>query len=127
MRKLICIVLLAAVCGGVLTSCNEKPKSYRFVKVMSDGKEQVEKITAQNDTDALRQYMKAMEKEIIANMENPGAKPPIKAMFVISPDGDTLNTDNELINAAMKGEEDVVTIVPATAEAPEQQATEPAK
>ena len=38
MKKIVCALLLAVVCCGVF-SCNEKPKSYRFVKVTNDGKE----------------------------------------------------------------------------------------
>ena len=43
MKKIVYALLLAVVCCGVF-SCNEKPKSYRFVKVTNDGKEEVEKV-----------------------------------------------------------------------------------
>ena len=50
MKKIVYALLLAVVCCGVF-SCNKKPESYRFVKVTNDGKEEVEDITAKNDTD----------------------------------------------------------------------------
>ena len=113
MRKIIAVIAIVAACGCLLTSCNEKPKNYRFVKVMTDGKEEVEEITAKNDTDALKQYLDAMERIILANIDKPDAQP-FKAMFVIAPNGDTLNTNNELLEATMKGETSVTTIIPGT-------------
>ena len=113
MRKIIAIIVAVAACGCLLTSCNEKPKSYRFVKVMDDGKEEVQDIKATNDTDALKQYLNAMEKVIIDNIDNPDAKP-FKAMFVISPDGDTLNTNNALLETVVKDQAGVTTIQPGT-------------
>jgi 16S rRNA (uracil1498-N3)-methyltransferase len=65
MKKIVCALLLAVVCCGVF-SCNEKPKSYRFVKVTNDGKEEVENIEAKNDTDALNLYFDRMEKIILS-------------------------------------------------------------
>ena len=115
MRKFIAIIIAVAACGCLLTGCNEKPKSYRFVKVMNDGQEQVENISATNDTDALKQYLNAMEKVILENIGKPAEEQPFKAMFVISPDGDTLNTNNELLEAAMKGETGVTTVHPGAA------------
>ena len=117
MRKFIAIIVAVATCGCLLTGCNEKPKSYRFVKVMNDGQEQVENISATNDTDALKQYLNAMEKVILENIGKPAEEQPFKAMFVISPDGDTLNTNNELLEAAMKGETGVTTVHPGAAPA----------
>ena len=67
MKKIVCALLLAVVCCGVF-SCNEKPKSYRFVKVTNDGKEEVENIEAKNDTDALNLYFDRMEKIIVENI-----------------------------------------------------------
>ena len=96
MKKILFVLLLAVVCCGVF-SCNEKPKSYRFVKVTTEGKEEVENIEAKNDTDALNQYFNLMEKTLIANIEK--AQAPYKEMFVISPEGDTLNTNQELLKA----------------------------
>ena len=96
MKKIIYALLLAVGCCGVF-SCNEKPKSYRFVKVTADGKEEVENIEAKNDTDALNQYFSLLEKTIIANIDK--AESPYEKMFVLSPDGDTLNTNEELLKA----------------------------
>ena len=96
MKKFLYVLLLAVVCCGVF-SCNEKPKSYRFVKITADGKEEVENIEAKNDTDALNLYLGRVEKIIIANLEK--GEQPFKAMYVISPDGDTLNTNEELLKA----------------------------
>ena len=114
MRKLVAIIAIVAAMGCMLSSCNEKPKHYHFVKVMPDGKEQVTNINAQNDTDALRQYMSEMEKAIIANIDKAESEQ-YKAMYVISPNGDTLNTNNELVEAVMKGETGkTVTMMPLT-------------
>lgn len=118
MRKLIAIFAVMTVCGCLLIGCNEKPKSYHFVKVMPDGKELVEDITATNDTDALKQYLNTMEQLILENMDKPEAEQQqFKAMYVISPDGDTLNTNNELLEAVMKGEAGVTTVHHAPAQA----------
>ena len=97
MKRIIFSVIVAAVCCSCLISCNEKPNRYRFVKVM-DGKEEVETIEAKNDTDALKQYFNLMEKIVVANLDGS----PYEAMYVISPDGDTLNTDEELMKAVFE-------------------------
>ncbi|MBR5726800.1 MAG: hypothetical protein IKX56_08725 [Muribaculaceae bacterium] len=96
MKKIVSALLLTVVCCCVI-SCNEKPKSYSFVKVSNDGKEEVEKIEAKNDTDALKQYFDRLEKIIVANIDKP--QEPFKAMYIISPDGDTLNTNAGLLEA----------------------------
>ena len=92
-------MIVAAVCCCCLISCNEKPKNYKFVKVAVDGKEEVEEITAVNDTDAVKQFFGRMEKILVENIEK--GKAPYKSMFVISPEGDTLNKDEALMEAAM--------------------------
>ena len=107
MKKLVFALLLAVVCCGVF-SCNEKPKSYKFVKVTTDGKEEVESIEAKNDTDALNQYFNLLEKTIIANIEK--AQAPYKEMFVVSPEGDTLNTNKELLEAVSASLPKMVTL-----------------
>ena len=109
MRHLLSVLAVAAVCCGCLLSCNEKPKNYHFVKIANDGKEVVEDIAATNDTDALKMYLDRMEKVIIANIDKQEA--PFKAMYVVSPSGDTLNTNKELLEAVMK-------TLPAMQEAP---------
>ena len=96
MKKIVSALLLTVVCCCVI-SCNEKPKSYNFVKVANDGKEEVEKIEAKNDTDALKLYFDRLEKIIVANIDKP--QDAYKAMYIISPDGDTLNTNPELLEA----------------------------
>lgn len=116
MRRISALIAGVAICGCLLTGCNEKPKSYRFVKVMPNGTEQVESISAMNDTDALKQYLSAMEKAVLANIDKPSEEQ-YKAMYVISPDGDTLNTNNELLEAAMEGQTGVTTVQPAAAPA----------
>lgn len=93
MKKILSILLVAVVCCCVL-SCNEKPKSYKFVTLGKDGKEKVEEFSAKNNTEALKLYFDRMEKVIMANL---GKEPDYEAMYVISPDGDTLNTDEELL------------------------------
>ena len=97
MRKLFCAVLLAAVCCGCLVSCNEKPKSYRYVKVMPDGKEVVETIEAENDTAAAKVFLERMVKMFSQPQDNPA-----QAVFIISPEGDTLNTNKELMEAVFQ-------------------------
>ena len=99
MKKIVSALLLAVVCCCVF-SCNEKPKGYKFVKVAADGKEEVENLEAKNDTDALNLYFDRMEKIIVANIGK--QEEPYKAMYVISPDGDTLNTNKELLEAVSK-------------------------
>jgi len=96
MKKIICGLLLAVMCCGMF-SCNEKPKSYKFVKVLPDGKEEVENIEAKNDTVALNLYFSRLEKILIENIDK--AEQPYKEMFIISPDGDTLNTDAGMLEA----------------------------
>ena len=108
MRRYFFALILAAVCCGCLVSCNEKPIGYRFVKVLPDGKEEVEKIEAKNDTDALNQYFDRMEKIIVENIGKESE--PFKAMYVISPSGDTLNTNKEMLEAVMKNLPTLVTM-----------------
>ncbi len=115
MRKSLSAVMLAAVCCGCLVSCNEKPRSYKFVKVAHDGNEQVEKFEASNDTAALKIYFDRMEKIIVDNINKQAE--PFKAMYVISPDGDTLNTNEELLKTMMSS---IPTVIPA-AQAPAQE------
>ena len=108
MKKIVSALLLAVLCCGMF-SCTEKAqktegeestKSYKFVKVGTDDKESVEEFTAKNDTDALNQYFALMEKVIIDNIGKEDE--PYKAMYVISPEGDTLNTNKELLEAVTK-------------------------
>ena len=94
MKKIVSILMVAVVCCCVI-SCNEKPKDYSFVKVPPDGKEEVEKFEAKNDTDALKVYFDRLEKIIVANIDKQEA--PYQSMWIISPDGDTLNTNTELL------------------------------
>ena len=124
MRKFIAIIVVIAACGCLFTSCNEKPKYYRFVKVMPDGTEQVQEITAKNDTDALKHYLSEMEKTIMANIDKADSEQ-LKAMYVISPKGDTLNTNNELLEAVVKGDGSVITMKPISAQPVEAAAPAP--
>lgn len=97
MKKVIPILLVAVMC--CLASCNEKPKSYKFVTLAKDGQEKVEEFQAPNDIEALKAYFDRLEKVIV---ENIGKEPSYEAMYVISPEGDTLNTDKELLQSIMK-------------------------
>ena len=83
-----------------MISCNEKPKNYKFVKRAMDGTEQVEEFQAKNDTDALNLYLDRMAAVVIENLNN--QVPKFDKMFVISPDGDTLNTNQELLDHVSK-------------------------
>lgn len=110
MKRIIPFILLT-VMGCYFVSCNgpakeqakqEQPAEavYKFVQVLPDGSEQVEDLTAKNDTDALNLYFDRMEKIL---MDNIGKKEqPFKAMYIISPKGDTLNTDEKLMESVMK-------------------------
>ncbi len=98
MKKILASLFLAAVACGCLVSCNEKPKHYQFVKVTTDGQELVEEITAKNDTDALKLYLDRMEKILVENMDKPDQQQ-YKVMYIISPSGDTLNTNEQLLQS----------------------------
>ena len=67
-------------------------------KVTNDGQELVEEIKAKNDTDALKLYLDRMEKILVENMDKPDQQQ-YKVMYVISPDGDTLNTNEQLLQS----------------------------
>ena len=101
MKRFILISIVLAACCGILLSCNEKPKHYKFVMLTNDGKEEVEQLDAKNDTDALNIYLKRMEEILVKSIEKQ-EESPYKSMYVISPDGDTLNTNEELLNAVVK-------------------------
>ena len=88
MKKILFILMAAIVCCSVI-SCNEKPKQYKFVKVMNDGKEQVEELDAKNDTDALKQYIIRMEKILTTSIAK-GEEPDFKVMFIVSPEGEVV-------------------------------------
>ena len=122
MKRFILISLVAAVCCGCFTSCNEKPQHYRFVKITTDGKEVVEQMDAKDDTVALNLYLKKME-EILVNSIGKEEESPYKAMFIISPNGDTLNTNEELLKKVVKA----VQASPAPQELNEVKEAEPAE
>ncbi len=100
MRKLIYGIFAAALCCCVI-SCNEKPGHYRFVQEKADGSQIEEKIEALNDTDAVKQYLERLTAIIIEKMTSgaDSVESDIKGMYIISPKGDTLNTNDELMNA----------------------------
>ena len=97
MRRILPLVVtvLALAC---LASCNKKPRHYQMVQNMTDGQQIVERFDAENDTVALSQYLDRMAKVIMENMNDTAQAPKIESMFVISPDGDTLNTNKELMH-----------------------------
>ena len=111
MKKIIPIVLMAVLgCSmvGCSTATEDKANKeqseqaeqaaeivYKFVMVRQDGSELVEDLKAKNDTDALTLYIERMEKTVVANIDKD--VPPYKEMFVVSPEGDTLNTNEELL------------------------------
>ena len=90
------VTVMALAC---LASCNKKPRHYQMVQNMTDGKQIVEQFDAENDTVALNQYLDRMTKIIMDNMNDTAKATKIESMFVISPDGDTLNTKKELMQA----------------------------
>ena len=93
------VTVMALVC---LSSCNEKPRHYQFVQNMADGKQTVEQFDAENDTVALNKYIDRMTKVLMENLSGENKGPAIESMYVISPDGDTLNTNKELMQVIEK-------------------------
>lgn len=71
---------------------------YRIVYINNDGTEEIEKIEAQNDTDAVRQYTKKVTSIVFKNLDK--EDPPYKDIFVLSPSGEKLNKNKSLMNAA---------------------------
>ena len=102
MKKIIPIITaIIALCAA--SSCNEKPTHYSFVQNYEDGKQIVERIDAKNDTDALKLFIDRMSAILLASMaDSTTEKAPIKDMFIISPKGDTLNTNAELMQVIEK-------------------------
>ena len=98
MKRIIpALVLALAVC--FTWSCNEKPRQYTIVKNHTDGNQVIEKFVAPNDTVALSQYLDRMSKIVMEAMtDTTGNAAKIESMFVISPEGDTLNTNQKLMN-----------------------------
>ena len=93
-------LLVAVIALSCLVSCNEKPRHYQMVENMADGKQVIEKFDAENDTVALNKYIDRMAKVIMENMGDSATQAPaVESMYVISPDGDTLNTNIELMGA----------------------------
>ena len=111
MKRIIPIVLLAII-GCCIVSCTgekngtketkETPVEaiYKFVQVLPDGTEQCEDLKAKNDTDALNLYFERMEKVLMDNIDK--KEQPFEAMYIISPNGDTLNTDEKLMESMME-------------------------
>lgn len=102
MRRLTYILLIfiavfcMASCGN---SSNEKGDGYRIVFVTKDGSKEVEKIEAQNDTDAVRQFTQKVSTIVFSNLDK--EEPPFEDAYVLSPDGDKLNKNEELLKAAI--------------------------
>ena len=111
MRNILKIAMAAVVCCCIV-GCNEKPKTYRFVQVNKDGSEKVEDLKAKNDTEALNLYFDRMEKILIANAGKDNS--PIEAMYVVSPEGDTLNKNEQLLQAVIKDLPVMAAPAPAT-------------
>ncbi len=112
MKKIIPFLMLAVLCCGMI-SCNEKPAkdkekdsgdveliSYKIVKNLADGSQVTDKIEAKNDTDAVRKFIDLMTKDVVADSEKDSTT--IKSMYIISPKGDTLNTNDQLIMNAVE-------------------------
>ena len=67
------------------------------MKVMPDGKEVVEKIEAENDTAAAKFFLDKMVKMFSQPQDTPA-----QAIYMISPEGDTLNTNKALMEAVVQ-------------------------
>jgi len=111
LKKFLSMMLLAVVCCG-LYSCNEAHRSYKIVKVMDDGREEVEELVAPNDTVALSQFIDRMSKSLVESLQKNNDHP-FKEMYIVSPSGDTLNTNKELLNAVTKDVPNVSAPAPA--------------
>ena len=85
-----------AGCGG--SNNGQGGDGYRIVYISNDGSEKSEKIEAANDTDAVKQFTQKVMAMAMSNLDK--KEPPYKGMYVISPSGDTLNKNDELLNAA---------------------------
>ena len=64
---------------------------------MPDGKEVVETIEAENDTAAAKVFLERMVKMFSQPQDTPA-----QAVFIISPEGDTLNTNKELMETVFQ-------------------------
>lgn len=93
--KRIIPALIITLTLAVLASCNEKPRNYELIINTMDGKQKVEKLTAKDDTAALKLYLDRMTKSVLEETEKDTTS--IQSMFIVSPDGDTLNTNQELL------------------------------
>ena len=93
--KRIIPALIITLTLTVLASCNEKPRNYELIINTMDGKQKVEKLTAKDDTAALKLYLDRMTKSVLEETEKDTTS--IQSMFIVSPDGDTLNTNQELL------------------------------
>lgn len=71
---------------------------YRIVYINNDGTEEIEKIEALNDTDAVRQYTKKVTSIVFKNLDK--EDPPYKEISVLSPSGEELNKNKALMKAA---------------------------
>ena len=100
MRKSFFPLIVAVIALLCLASCNKVPRHYQMVQNMSDGKQVVDTFDAENDTVALNMYLDRMSNIIIQNMnKNDSTAAKIESMYVLSPEGDTLNTNPELMDA----------------------------
>ena len=104
MRRNFLPLIVAVIVLSCLVGCNKKPpRQYQMVQNMSDGKQIVEKFEADNDTIALNKFLDRMSDIVAINMtESDSTAADIESMFVISPEGDTLNTNPELMHAIEK-------------------------
>lgn len=89
-------VFSMAGCG---CSGNEKGDGYRIVYVSKDGSKNVEKIEALNDTDAVKQFSKKVSSLVFKNLDKD--EPPYEDVYVLSPDGEKLNKNKDLMKAAV--------------------------
>lgn len=98
MKHLIHILALF-VALSVLAGCNKQSEGYRMVYVSEDGSKKVEKIEAANDTDAVKQYKKIAASIIFGSLGK-DEEIPYKDVYVLSPSGEKLNHNKELMKAS---------------------------
>lgn len=104
MRRSFLPLIVAVIALSSLVGCNKKPpRQYQMVQNMSDGKQVVETFEADNDTIALNRYLDRMANIVASKLSvSDSTAADIESMFVISPEGDTLNTNPELMHAIEK-------------------------
>ena len=99
--KFIYHIFALLVAGIILSGCGGsgygKSDSYRIVYVSKDGSKEIEKIEAKNDTDAVKQFTQKVAAIAFSNLDK--EEFPYQDVMVLSPSGEVLNKNKDLMNA----------------------------